>query len=291
MDTNVDEAMYKEDQLGRKWDRCITDTIIKFTAGFTIGAVFSGLFLKRKKWPMIIGSGFGIGMAYSNCQRDLNNDEISGNRGQKEAKLNPRMNESRENEVSELKSPSNSTSGEEVFVSVSEDLKTKNGISGTITMEPEPSKSLHETVKTTKTIKTMNANNNSTPIIPSLFKSILFCLSSEENSGKETFRSKEKLPSMCSSQQWKQYYLKKGNIKNKKEKAILDRKRNRQEKKQQKEKYKAKNVRKNNRRLSSIEKVKKYLFRYDDSWKAIKNWNILHCFRQINGCDNDFNKV
>lgn len=27
---------------------------------------------KKRKWPMIFGGGFGIGMAYSNCERDIN---------------------------------------------------------------------------------------------------------------------------------------------------------------------------------------------------------------------------
>lgn len=25
-----------------------------------------------RKWPIITGAGFGLGMAYSNCQKDLN---------------------------------------------------------------------------------------------------------------------------------------------------------------------------------------------------------------------------
>lgn len=40
--------------------------------GIAIGSVFSLLFFKRRKWPIILGGGFGIGLAYSNCERDLN---------------------------------------------------------------------------------------------------------------------------------------------------------------------------------------------------------------------------
>ncbi|KAK5645061.1 hypothetical protein RI129_006361 [Pyrocoelia pectoralis] len=67
-----DAHIYKEDQLDRKWNRCFTDGLLKFTGGFLIGTVVSFLFFKKRKWPMILGGGFGIGMAYSNCERDLN---------------------------------------------------------------------------------------------------------------------------------------------------------------------------------------------------------------------------
>lgn len=30
------------------------------------------IFLLGRKWPVITGAGFGLGMAYSNCEKDLN---------------------------------------------------------------------------------------------------------------------------------------------------------------------------------------------------------------------------
>ncbi|XP_057651799.1 MICOS complex subunit Mic10-like [Diorhabda carinulata] len=65
-------AVYVEEELGQKWDKCISDGFLKFGGGMVLGTVFSLLFFKRKRWPIIMGGGFGIGMAYSNCEKDLN---------------------------------------------------------------------------------------------------------------------------------------------------------------------------------------------------------------------------
>ncbi|XP_025834522.1 MICOS complex subunit Mic10-like, partial [Agrilus planipennis] len=48
------------------------DCILKFGGGVLLGGVFSLLFFKRKRWPVILGGGIGIGMAYANCEQDLN---------------------------------------------------------------------------------------------------------------------------------------------------------------------------------------------------------------------------
>ncbi|ETN66410.1 hypothetical protein AND_001815 [Anopheles darlingi] len=63
---------FAEDQYGKKIDRCLTDTLLKFGGGLAIGSVLSLLFFKRRAWPIIMGSGFGIGVAYNNCERSLN---------------------------------------------------------------------------------------------------------------------------------------------------------------------------------------------------------------------------
>ncbi|KAJ8983802.1 hypothetical protein NQ317_008928 [Molorchus minor] len=64
--------VYLEEELGRKWDKCLSDGVFKFGGGLVLGAVFSILFFKRKSWPVLMGGGFGIGMAYSNCEKDIN---------------------------------------------------------------------------------------------------------------------------------------------------------------------------------------------------------------------------
>jgi inner membrane organizing system protein 1 len=60
-----------EDELGKKWDRCIADTIVKTGAGIGVGMVFSLLLFRRRPWPVTLGGGFGLGYALSNCQHDF----------------------------------------------------------------------------------------------------------------------------------------------------------------------------------------------------------------------------
>ncbi|MEE6482194.1 hypothetical protein FKM82_013178 [Ascaphus truei] len=60
-----------ESEHGRKWDRCLADSAVKFGAGLGLGIVFSVIFFKRKTWPIAFSAGIGLGMAYSNCQKDF----------------------------------------------------------------------------------------------------------------------------------------------------------------------------------------------------------------------------
>ncbi|XP_061004040.1 MICOS complex subunit MIC10 isoform X1 [Dama dama] len=60
-----------ESELGRKWDRCLADAVVKIGTGFGLGLVFSLTLFKRRMWPLAFGSGMGLGMAYSNCQHDF----------------------------------------------------------------------------------------------------------------------------------------------------------------------------------------------------------------------------
>ncbi|XP_052605728.1 MICOS complex subunit Mic10-like [Peromyscus californicus insignis] len=53
--------------LARKWDRCMEEVEVKLGTGFGLGVAFSLTFFKRRMWPL----AFGSGVAYSNCQHDL----------------------------------------------------------------------------------------------------------------------------------------------------------------------------------------------------------------------------
>ncbi|XP_052760497.1 MICOS complex subunit Mic10-like [Mya arenaria] len=67
----ADSGVKSEDVLGQKWDRCLTDTGLKFVTGASIGLVFTLLFFKRRPWPVTLGGGIGLGMGYANCQHDF----------------------------------------------------------------------------------------------------------------------------------------------------------------------------------------------------------------------------
>ncbi|KAF7992696.1 hypothetical protein HCN44_005040 [Aphidius gifuensis] len=62
---------WSEDQIGRKWDHCFADAVIKLGGGIVVGSVVSLLFFRRR-WPIVVGGGFGLGMAFSNCENEIN---------------------------------------------------------------------------------------------------------------------------------------------------------------------------------------------------------------------------
>ncbi|CAH1239865.1 MICOS complex subunit Mic10-like [Branchiostoma lanceolatum] len=65
-----------EDELGKKWDRCLADTIVKMGGGLAVGVVFSVFLFKRRPWPVAFGTGVGLGMGYSNCQHDFRSPNL-----------------------------------------------------------------------------------------------------------------------------------------------------------------------------------------------------------------------
>ncbi|KAI9742251.1 MAG: Mitochondrial inner membrane organizing system component [Claussenomyces sp. TS43310] len=58
----VSEALLNE-----KWDRCLSSLLIRSSLGLSFGVVFSVLLFKRRAWPAILGTGFGAGRAYEEC--------------------------------------------------------------------------------------------------------------------------------------------------------------------------------------------------------------------------------
>ncbi|KZZ95878.1 hypothetical protein AAL_04174 [Moelleriella libera RCEF 2490] len=62
----VSEALLNE-----KWDRCLSNLLVKSTIGLGFGVVFSVLLFKRRAFPAFIGVGFGAGRAYEECNYTL----------------------------------------------------------------------------------------------------------------------------------------------------------------------------------------------------------------------------
>lgn len=54
-----------------KWDRCLSNLLVKSTLGLGFGVVFSVLLFKRRAWPAFVGVGFGAGRAYEECNFNL----------------------------------------------------------------------------------------------------------------------------------------------------------------------------------------------------------------------------
>lgn len=58
------------------WNSLHLHSYLHFTGGgFLIGSVVSLLFFKRKSFPLWIGTGFGFGVGYRNCEIALNSKE------------------------------------------------------------------------------------------------------------------------------------------------------------------------------------------------------------------------
>ncbi|EDV33888.1 uncharacterized protein Dana_GF19235 [Drosophila ananassae] len=61
-----------EDRLRENLNRCLSDALVKGIGGLVIGSVVTLLFFRRRIWPIWLGTGFGVGMAYRGCEKELN---------------------------------------------------------------------------------------------------------------------------------------------------------------------------------------------------------------------------
>ncbi|XP_039262620.2 uncharacterized protein LOC120338749 [Styela clava] len=80
-------ALGLEREYGEKIDKCITDTLLKAGAGFLIGGVFSFALFKRRAWPVTLGTGIGLGIAYRNCEDNLRSHYIKKDEVEKATSL------------------------------------------------------------------------------------------------------------------------------------------------------------------------------------------------------------
>ncbi|WFC97858.1 Mitochondrial inner membrane organizing system component [Malassezia yamatoensis] len=67
-----------EDVLNKKLDLCISNAIVKTGIGFSAGVVLSVVLLKRRSWPVWLGTGFGLGSGYTDCERSFNPVAVPG---------------------------------------------------------------------------------------------------------------------------------------------------------------------------------------------------------------------
>ncbi|XP_073959484.1 MICOS complex subunit Mic10-like [Choristoneura fumiferana] len=67
--TKPDKRSFEE-----RYESCFLDLGVKTVAGLVIGSMMGSFFLRSaRRWPMYIGGGAGLGMAYTNCENSLNN--------------------------------------------------------------------------------------------------------------------------------------------------------------------------------------------------------------------------
>ncbi|EDW32477.1 GL11664 [Drosophila persimilis] len=52
-------------------DKCITDFLMKGASGLIIGTVFTVFFTRPRTYPIWLGLGVGMGLAYDCCQKRL----------------------------------------------------------------------------------------------------------------------------------------------------------------------------------------------------------------------------
>ncbi|CAG8648420.1 6418_t:CDS:2 [Funneliformis caledonium] len=76
--TNEEKKTSSEDILNKKWDLCLSNLLVKSGIGLSVGIVASALIFKKKSWPIAMSTGFGIGVAYADCQRTFNPTAIPG---------------------------------------------------------------------------------------------------------------------------------------------------------------------------------------------------------------------
>jgi Domain of unknown function (DUF543) len=57
--------MQDKELLARKYDKCLSNLLLKSGTGFTIGIGLSFLLFRRSAWPIALTTGFGAGMAYA----------------------------------------------------------------------------------------------------------------------------------------------------------------------------------------------------------------------------------
>ncbi|GAA5810536.1 hypothetical protein MFLAVUS_003959 [Mucor flavus] len=65
---STENKIPSEDILAQKWDRTISNFVVKTGLGLSAGIVASALLFKKRTWPIAIATGWGFGVAYADAQ-------------------------------------------------------------------------------------------------------------------------------------------------------------------------------------------------------------------------------
>ncbi|KAF7726438.1 hypothetical protein EC973_008772 [Apophysomyces ossiformis] len=72
------DKIASEDLLAQKWDRVISNFVVKTGLGLSAGIVASALLFKKRSWPIAIATGYGFGVAYADAQRVFHPHHVNG---------------------------------------------------------------------------------------------------------------------------------------------------------------------------------------------------------------------
>ncbi|KXS12545.1 DUF543-domain-containing protein, partial [Gonapodya prolifera JEL478] len=61
-----------EEEISRKYDRCLSNLFIKGGIGLSAGVVLSVVFFRKRTWPIPLSTGIGLGISFSECERQFN---------------------------------------------------------------------------------------------------------------------------------------------------------------------------------------------------------------------------
>ncbi|KAE8244753.1 hypothetical protein A4X13_0g6299 [Tilletia indica] len=75
---SAQQKVSSEDIISQKTDLCISNTIVKTGLGFSAGVIASVLLFRRRAFPVWIGTGFGLGSGYTDCERSFNPVSVPG---------------------------------------------------------------------------------------------------------------------------------------------------------------------------------------------------------------------
>ncbi|KAI9306947.1 hypothetical protein BJ944DRAFT_238289 [Cunninghamella echinulata] len=75
---STDRKISSEELLSNKWDRVISNFVVKTGLGLSVGIVASALLFKKRTWPIAIASGWGFGVAYADAQRIFHPYHVPG---------------------------------------------------------------------------------------------------------------------------------------------------------------------------------------------------------------------
>ncbi|ORZ17309.1 hypothetical protein BCR42DRAFT_414369 [Absidia repens] len=76
--STTDKKIASEELLSNKWDRVISNFVVKTGFGLSVGIVASALLFKKRTWPIAISTGWGFGVAYADAQRIFHPHHVPG---------------------------------------------------------------------------------------------------------------------------------------------------------------------------------------------------------------------